>query len=76
MAALLEILCCPLRVKREVKLVSPTKLKASLAQCIIANNCSSVLFGNIGCMGGNFVCNNALPNILYCWQADMLLGVT
>ena len=67
-----EISLCPFRIERQVELVFPAELVAGFAQCIVANLCSRMAFGEIGGMGGNLVCDDAYTHIFFIRQGKML----
>ena len=60
-------------VEREVELVNPAELEASLAECIVPLACHRVMLCKVSSMGGNLVGDNAFAYILLVRQRKMFL---
>lgn len=65
---------CPFRIKRQIELIVPTHLKASLAHLQIALCGSRMPFGNVGGMCGKFVGDNTLAYVILIWKSQVLFG--
>src|SRR5689334_8545763 len=60
-----------LGIEAEIELVFPTELETGLAQGVVAELSAGMAFGEVGCVRGNFVGDNAFFDILFVRQAEM-----
>jgi hypothetical protein len=63
-----------LGVEREVELVFPAEFKARLAQGVVAVLRAGMALGQVGGVGGDFVGDDAVLDILFVRQAQVFLG--
>src|ERR1051326_771905 len=61
-------------VEAEIELIFPSKLESSFAQGVVTIAGRRMPFGEVGSVGGNFVSDYAIFDILLVWQSKMLLG--
>src|SRR5438445_1685158 len=60
-------------IKAQVELILPTKLETCLGESIIPNLRSGQSLGQVRCMRGNFVADDARTNILSIWKTEVFL---
>ena len=72
MSSFLEICQGTIGVERQMKLVTPTEFKTGFAQCIVADLCRWMTFGEVGRMGGNLVGDDTRSYIFPIGQTKML----
>src|SRR5882757_4923360 len=60
-------------IKAQVELILPTKLETCLGESIIPNLCSGQSLGQVCCMRGDFVADDACTNILSIRKTEVFL---
>ena len=69
----MELLCL-VGIEAEIELIIPAELKTGFGKRIIANLRAGVALGQVCCVSGNFISDNAIFYIILVRQAKMFLG--
>ncbi len=60
------------RIERQIELIFPAEFETRLGHGVIADLCARMAFGQIGGVSGDLVGDQALFDVLFVWQAEVL----